>query len=118
MSLFDMYSFLFQLHSSLELSTFFLRLNQRAYELFRAIGLRILVVVNRYNQCVGVISRDDLLAESLAQDMLTKGKVSFCCFLDLCMMESTLITNQFSFFSFAAHLIVTTFCKDQKSRFS
>ncbi len=49
---------------------------QRAYELFRAIGLRILVVVNRYNQCVGVISRDDLVSEALAQDMLTKGKVS------------------------------------------
>ena len=49
---------------------------QRAYELFRKIGLRILVVVNRYNQCVGVISRDDLMPEALAQDMITKGKVS------------------------------------------
>jgi len=47
---------------------------QRAYNLFRSLGLRFLVVVNRYNQCVGTISRDDLTNESLAQDMLTKGK--------------------------------------------
>jgi len=46
----------------------------RAYALFRALGCRFLVVVNRYNQCVGTISRDDLTNESLAQDMLTKGK--------------------------------------------
>jgi len=46
----------------------------RAYELFRAIGLKVLVVVNKYNQCVGVISRDDLMPEALAQDMITKGK--------------------------------------------
>jgi chloride channel 7 len=46
----------------------------RAYELFRALGLRILIVTNRYNQCVGVISRDDITNEALAQDMITKGK--------------------------------------------
>jgi len=47
---------------------------QRAYDLFRSLGLRLLVVVNRYNQIVGTISRDDLTNDSLAQDMLTKGK--------------------------------------------
>jgi len=47
---------------------------QRAYELFRALGLRMLLVVNRYNQCVGTITRDDLIPEALAQDMITKGK--------------------------------------------
>jgi len=46
----------------------------RAYDLFRSLGLRLLVVTNKYNQCVGTISRDDLLAEALAQDMITKGR--------------------------------------------
>lgn len=46
----------------------------RAYETFRTLGLRMLVVVNRYNQCVGTITRDDLTVEALAQDMITKGK--------------------------------------------
>jgi len=46
----------------------------RAYELFRAIGLRILIVTNKYNQCVGTITRDDLIPEALAQDMITKGR--------------------------------------------
>jgi chloride channel 7 len=46
----------------------------RAYEIFRTLGLRILVVVNRYNQCVGTITRDDLTVEALSKDMLTKGK--------------------------------------------
>ena len=54
----------------------FVNILQRAYELFRALGLRILIVTNRYNQCVGVISRDDITNEALAQDMITKGKVS------------------------------------------
>lgn len=47
---------------------------QRTYALFRSLGCRLLLVVNRYNQCVGTISRDDLTNESLAQHMLTKGK--------------------------------------------
>lgn len=46
----------------------------RAYEVFRTLGLRMLVVVNRYNQCVGTITRDDLTVEALAKDMITKGK--------------------------------------------
>lgn len=55
---------------SLYLSSF----SQRAYDLFRSLGLRLLVVTNKYNQCVGTITRDDLLAEALAQDMITKGR--------------------------------------------
>jgi len=46
----------------------------RCYELVRALGLRMLVVVNRFNQCVGAITRDDLVPEALAQKMITKGK--------------------------------------------
>lgn len=45
-----------------------------AYDVFRTMGLRMLLVVNRYNQCVGTITRDDLTAEALAKDMITKGK--------------------------------------------
>eukprot|EP00558_Chaetoceros_sp_UNC1202_P007614 CAMPEP_0197237100 /NCGR_PEP_ID=MMETSP1429-20130617/4020_1 /TAXON_ID=49237 /ORGANISM="Chaetoceros sp., Strain UNC1202" /LENGTH=381 /DNA_ID=CAMNT_0042696029 /DNA_START=131 /DNA_END=1276 /DNA_ORIENTATION=- len=47
---------------------------KRSYEIFRSLGLRLLIVVNRYNQCVGTITRDDLLPEALAKDMITKGK--------------------------------------------
>lgn len=47
----------------------------RAYEIFRTLGLRMLVVVNRYNQCVGTITRDDLTVETLAKHMITKGKI-------------------------------------------
>ena len=46
----------------------------RVYHLFRSLGARFLVVVNKYNQCVGTITRDDLTPEALAQNMLTKGK--------------------------------------------
>jgi hypothetical protein len=46
----------------------------RAYEIFRTLGLRMLLVVNRYNQCVGTITRDNLTVENLAKDMITKGK--------------------------------------------
>lgn len=46
----------------------------RAYEIFRTLGLRMLIVVNRYNQCVGTITRDNLTVEALTKDMLTKGK--------------------------------------------
>lgn len=46
----------------------------RAYEIFRTLGLRMLIVVNRYNQCVGTITRDDLTVEALAKDMIRKGK--------------------------------------------
>jgi predicted transcriptional regulator len=47
---------------------------QRAYKMFRSLGIRCLVVVNRYNQCVGTITRSDLTADALAEHMLTKGK--------------------------------------------
>jgi len=46
----------------------------RVYKLFRSLGLRFLPVVNKYNQCVGTITRDDLTADALAANMLTKGK--------------------------------------------
>jgi len=39
---------------------------QRTYRLFRTLGLRFLVIVNRSNQVVGIITRRDLLHESLA----------------------------------------------------
>eukprot|EP00978_Attheya_sp_CCMP212_P019924 scaffold56580_cov52-Attheya_sp.AAC.3 len=47
---------------------------ERAYKMFRSLGIRCLVVVNRYNQCVGTITRSDLTADALAEHMLTKGK--------------------------------------------
>ena len=31
-------------------------------------------VVNKYNQCVGTITRDDLVPEAIAKNMITKGK--------------------------------------------
>jgi chloride channel 7 len=46
----------------------------RAYETYRTLGLRILLVVNRYNQCVGTITRNDLTVENLAKHLITKGK--------------------------------------------
>lgn len=48
--------------------------DQRAYELFRSLGLRFLPVVNCHNQVVGSITRADLSPEGLARTLLTKGK--------------------------------------------
>ena len=46
---------------------------QRTYRLFRTLGLRFLCVVNHNNQVVGIITRKDLLPESLS-DSLLKGR--------------------------------------------
>jgi Mg/Co/Ni transporter MgtE len=46
---------------------------QRTYRLFRTLGLRFLCVVNHNNQVVGIITRDDLLPESLA-DSIMRGR--------------------------------------------
>ena len=46
---------------------------QRTYRLFRTLGLRFLCVVNHNNQVVGIITREDLLPESLS-DSLLKGR--------------------------------------------
>jgi H+/Cl- antiporter ClcA len=46
---------------------------QRTYRLFRTLGLRFLCVVNHNNQVVGIITRKDLLPESLT-DSLLRGR--------------------------------------------
>ena len=46
---------------------------QRTYRLFRTLGLRFLVVSNHHNQVVGIITREDLLPESLS-DSLLRGR--------------------------------------------
>lgn len=46
---------------------------QRTYRLFRTLGLRHLCVVNHFNQVVGIITRKDLLDESLS-DSLVRGR--------------------------------------------
>lgn len=46
---------------------------QRTYRLFRTLGLRFLCVVNHSNQVVGIITRKDLLPESLS-DSLLRGR--------------------------------------------
>jgi len=43
---------------------------QRTYRLFRTLGLRFLCVVNHNNQVVGIITRKDLLPESLTESLL------------------------------------------------
>jgi len=43
---------------------------QRTYRLFRTLGLRHLCVVNHNNQVVGIITRKDLMPESLAASLL------------------------------------------------
>ena len=43
---------------------------QRTYRLFRTLGLRFLCVVNHSNQVVGIITRKDLMPESLAHSLL------------------------------------------------
>lgn len=54
-------------HDAYTASSFF---SQRTYRLFRTLGLRFLVVVNHHNQVVGIITREDLLPESLANSLL------------------------------------------------
>ena len=44
--------------------------SQRTYRLFRTLGLRFLCVVNHNNQVVGIITRKDLLPESLTNSLL------------------------------------------------
>eukprot|EP00586_Coscinodiscus_wailesii_P004020 CAMPEP_0172488600 /NCGR_PEP_ID=MMETSP1066-20121228/18214_1 /TAXON_ID=671091 /ORGANISM="Coscinodiscus wailesii, Strain CCMP2513" /LENGTH=721 /DNA_ID=CAMNT_0013255923 /DNA_START=747 /DNA_END=2912 /DNA_ORIENTATION=+ len=46
---------------------------QRTYRLFRTLGLRHLCVVNHYNQVVGMLTRKDLLPESLT-DSFIRGR--------------------------------------------
>ncbi len=46
---------------------------QRTYRLFRTLGLRFLCVVNHSNQVVGIITRKDLLEDSLS-DSLLRGR--------------------------------------------
>jgi hypothetical protein len=43
---------------------------QRTYRLFRTLGLRFLCVVNYNNQVVGIITRENLLPESLSNSLL------------------------------------------------
>ena len=43
---------------------------QRTYRLFRTLGLRFLCVVNHSNQVVGIITRKDLLPDSLSHSLL------------------------------------------------
>mmetsp|Transcript_9297 Transcript_9297/g.17509 ORF Transcript_9297/g.17509 Transcript_9297/m.17509 type:complete len:820 (-) Transcript_9297:3837-6296(-) len=43
---------------------------QRTYRLFRTLGLRTLCVVNHTNQVVGIITRKDLLPDSLSTSLL------------------------------------------------
>lgn len=43
---------------------------QRTYRLFRTLGLRFLCVVNHNNQVVGIITRKDLLPDSLSHSLL------------------------------------------------
>lgn len=46
---------------------------QRTYRLFRTLGLRFLCVVNHNNQVVGIITRADLLPDSLS-DSIMRGR--------------------------------------------
>jgi len=46
---------------------------QRTYRLFRTLGLRCLCVVNHYNQVVGIITRNDLLPETL-EEVFLRGR--------------------------------------------
>jgi CBS domain-containing protein len=43
---------------------------QRTYRLFRTLGLRFLCVTNHNNQVVGIITRKDLLPDSLSNSLL------------------------------------------------
>ena len=48
-------------------------ISQRTYRLFRTLGLRFLCVVNHNNQVVGIITRADLLPDSLS-DSIMRGR--------------------------------------------
>jgi len=50
---------------------------QRTYRLFRTLGLRCLCVVNHSNQVVGIITRKDLLEESLSHSLLRGRNAHF-----------------------------------------
>merc|ERR1711862_269023 len=58
---------------------------QRSYRLFRTLGLRHLCVVNHFNQVVGIITRKDLMPDSLNNCFLS-GRSAH---------NSTVFTNQF-----------------------
>merc|ERR1712157_148849 len=47
---------------------------QRTYRLFRTLGLRFLCVVNHHNQVVGIITREDLLSDSLDMSMSSSSQ--------------------------------------------
>jgi chloride channel 7 len=47
---------------------------QRTYQVFRSMGLRFLPVVNKRNQIVGTITRKDLSTQSLAHNLMKRGK--------------------------------------------
>jgi chloride channel 7 len=49
---------------------------QRTYRLFRTLGLRMLCVVNHTNQVVGIITRKDLLPDSLSTSLL-RGRSAY-----------------------------------------
>lgn len=49
---------------------------QRTYRLFRTLGLRTLCVVNHTNQVVGIITRKDLLPDSLSTSLL-RGRSAY-----------------------------------------
>lgn len=49
---------------------------QRTYRLFRTLGLRFLCVVNHQNQVVGVITREDLLPDSLDNSIMSSASSS------------------------------------------
>lgn len=58
---------------------------QRTYRLFRTLGLRHLCVVNHFNQVVGIITRKDLMPDSLSNCFLS-GRSAH---------NSTTFTNEF-----------------------
>lgn len=47
---------------------------QRTYDIFRTLGLKMLPVVNRHNQCVGTITRTDICNDNLALTLLQGGQ--------------------------------------------
>jgi len=61
------------LSTSSHLQMVFLKMMQRAYNVFRTLGLRFLPVVNKRNQIVGTITRTDISPEGLAHTLLKRG---------------------------------------------
>jgi chloride channel 7 len=49
----------------------------RAFRLFRSMGLRHLVVVNRFNQVLGMITRQDLIKYRMVHGFLNTGRFGF-----------------------------------------